>query len=175
VQTKTEAKTAKIPITFLSLPAELRNNIYRLSLIRGTFCIYTCAGRPWSTVLNLYCASQLPLSLLRVNRQVHSETAGILYGENNFAFPDPIRCTWDFRHWLEQIGPGNCRLSIEVNIFPPVSGFHNEMLAAFIECTRLLDGATDLDLILNKVNASGNCKKIAIQRVEGQWRWYGRN
>lgn len=172
-----EEPTTKSPTTFLSLPAELRNKIYRLHLIRGTFCIYSCAGRPWSTVLDLYCASQLPLGLLRASRQVHLEAASILYGENNFVFPDPIRCTTDFQRWLEQIGPDSCTLLRKVNISPPITRFHKEIFAAFVECSRLLEGAADLELPLHTpqielgsvtdhaLQEGGNCKKIVIRRI----------
>jgi hypothetical protein len=172
-----EAPNTKSATPFLTLPAELRNKIYRLALIRGTFCVYTCACRPWSTVLNLYCASQLPLGLLRASRQVHLEAASILYVENNFAFPDPIRCTRDFQGWLEQIGPDSCKLLRKVNISPPITEFQNEIFVAFVECSRLLEGAADLELPLNTPNIRsgsmadlalherGNCKKIVIRRV----------
>ena len=115
-----EVSASKRPTTFLDLPAEIRNRIYELSVIRGAFCIYTYGGRPWSTVLDLYGASHIPLGLLQANRQIHLEAISILYGENIFMFPAEYGGYWmDFLSWLRHIGPENHKLLRKVKVADP--------------------------------------------------------
>lgn len=60
---------------FLDLPAELRNEIYRLTFVaKGRFAL----SRPTNFSRSA--------AFLRTCRQVHQEASGILYGENEFFF-----------------------------------------------------------------------------------------
>jgi hypothetical protein len=60
------------PFRFLHLPAEVRNNIYRLLLCQPT------------TIQAIRPIVYLHPAVLRVNHQVHDEAEVILYGENYF-------------------------------------------------------------------------------------------
>jgi hypothetical protein len=133
---------------FLSLPAELRNRIYNLSLIRGTFCMYNCRGRPWSTVLGIYGPSEIPLGLLQVNHQTRAEAAPILYGANRFIFPDNDQCWEDLESWLEQIGARNCKTIRESMIFPPNVNSLELQRHTVTRCEKLLGATIDLTLPL---------------------------
>ena len=59
---------------FLSLPSEVRNTIYRHTLVKGKITVNP--NRP----------APQPPGLLEVNRQVRSETINIYYRENIFLF-----------------------------------------------------------------------------------------
>lgn len=87
--------------TFLTLPLEIRLQIYDLALVRR---------RDDGTVGSIYTVidigdRQVPLSpaLLGSNRQIHAEAAPALYGTNIFNFAEPI----DLEVWLTQIGSIN--------------------------------------------------------------------
>lgn len=66
------------PFPFLSLPGEIRNNIYRYALV---------SPKPYTVKL------QFPPSdtgLLRANKQIYSEASTIFYHENTFRFPQTL-------------------------------------------------------------------------------------
>ncbi|KAL9577462.1 MAG: hypothetical protein Q9212_006350 [Teloschistes hypoglaucus] len=82
------------PITLLTLPAEIRNQIYRELLVYDTIEIYY----PWDKPSHLWIEVTLPkkdafrdggffrdfLALLLVNRQMYNEALPIFLGENKF-------------------------------------------------------------------------------------------
>ncbi|KAI7539565.1 hypothetical protein KC331_g9682 [Hortaea werneckii] len=94
---------------FLDLPAELRNEIYRLTFVaKGRFAL----SRPTNFSRSA--------AFLRTCRQVHQEASGILYGENEFFFSrrsDRHGSFWQaewselgfksIRKFLKTIGPAN--------------------------------------------------------------------
>lgn len=63
---------------FLALPGEIRNQIYRLILLSFT---------PFTIKLQF---APLFTALMRVNRQIYHESAGIFYSENTFRFPQGL-------------------------------------------------------------------------------------
>ncbi len=65
--------------TFLALPGEIRNRIYRYTLI---------AARPFS--VQLQWNRPLDTALLRVNKQIFDEASSIFYAENAFRFPEAL-------------------------------------------------------------------------------------
>ncbi|KAG6991000.1 hypothetical protein G7Y79_00059g091850 [Physcia stellaris] len=102
--------------TFLSLPLEIRLQVYDLALVKrledGTVHnpITIVKRRENSTVddhIVVVCDDEqgFPPSpaLLRSNRQIHAEAASTLYGSNTFKFSDPTT----LNHWLTQIGTTN--------------------------------------------------------------------
>ncbi|KAF2173897.1 hypothetical protein M409DRAFT_48809 [Zasmidium cellare ATCC 36951] len=70
-QAKLPAK--KATKTFFNLPAELRNEIYRLALVKPNYLRTVVCGSTYKTP-----------ALLQVCRQIRNEAAGVYYGENKF-------------------------------------------------------------------------------------------
>lgn len=70
--------SSPIPRSFLSLPGELRNEIYRYALVVGR--------RPFALQMpeKMHPESYADTALLRVNKQVFRETSSIFYHENTF-------------------------------------------------------------------------------------------
>ena len=66
------------PRSFLTLPGELRNSIYRYALVVGR--------RPFALLMpeRLHPESYTDTALLRVNKQVFKETTSVFYHENTF-------------------------------------------------------------------------------------------
>ncbi|KAK5724021.1 hypothetical protein LTR17_013683 [Elasticomyces elasticus] len=79
---------------FLSLSAELRNQIYELHLtVPGAVHPSTKAPTSASKNAARYGEGKVPesaLSLLAVNRQIHDEAVGIFYNSNALVFPDTL-------------------------------------------------------------------------------------
>ena len=67
------------PCTFLALPGEIRNRIYRFALV---------TARPFA--VQLQWNRPLDTALLRVNKQIFDEASGIFYAENTFRFPEAL-------------------------------------------------------------------------------------
>ncbi|KAG9231370.1 hypothetical protein BJ875DRAFT_517407 [Amylocarpus encephaloides] len=84
-------RTSSVPISFFSLPGDIRNNIYRRVLVVGhPLFLFQDTG---STVVETF-APDRPfrwLALLYTNRQVHDEASAVLYGLNHFTFMDTTR------------------------------------------------------------------------------------
>lgn len=94
-----EAETAKTkgqPRGFLDLPAELRNRIYHLSLIKDGPVLQQTAPQK--------AEERAALAILRVNRQIRSEAFGIYYGLNRFHFCDKFDHERDIDAFLLSIG-----------------------------------------------------------------------
>lgn len=64
---------------FLALPGEIRNRIYRLTVV---------TARPFA--VQLQWNRPRDAALLRVNKQIFDEASGIFYAENTFRFPEAL-------------------------------------------------------------------------------------
>lgn len=109
----TRSQPTRPRISFLNLPREIRDSIYHLALHRSVslrpigkisyFCqLYghlrqreTCVSissppfhpaTPLAISVSKLLNPELPLELLRVNKQIHEEAAEALYGGNHFKF-----------------------------------------------------------------------------------------
>lgn len=89
-----------MPANFLSLPSELRNNIYEQLLVLEE--PVTLPTKLWLTQSQI---QELTPGLLRANKTVHLEASSILYGQNCFDFT--ICTSEDVASFLEQIGHNN--------------------------------------------------------------------
>ena len=69
--------SADIPVSFLSLPSELRNRIYALCLLHQE-CL-----DPWNDYNR---RQELTPGLFRANKTVHREASSLFYAENRFDF-----------------------------------------------------------------------------------------
>jgi hypothetical protein len=105
------------PVTFLSLPLELRDRIYGLILIVPSGMIYieeSGSGKLSSTVIGseIDLCPAPPTDLLRVSRQVYHEALPILYSQNilHFYYPTTLQT------WLHKIGPLNIALLQHLNL-----------------------------------------------------------
>ncbi|MCJ1466028.1 hypothetical protein MMC07_004647 [Pseudocyphellaria aurata] len=91
------------PFSFLALPVAIRKRILKLELQKPEMVVpyyYTgCVELPDYLVTN----SNIDISLLLVNKQLHVEAADTLYGANAFQLSDAKVALWWFRH----IGPSN--------------------------------------------------------------------
>ena len=64
---------------FLALPGEIRNRIYRCTLVTAKgYAVQLRWDRPLDT------------ALLRVNKQISNEASSIFYAENTFRFPEAL-------------------------------------------------------------------------------------
>lgn len=70
-----EQSTNKTRITFLDLPGELRNEIYKLLLVSQTAFISVHRPHSQETIAG---------NILRVNKQIYNEASSVLYGGNTF-------------------------------------------------------------------------------------------
>jgi hypothetical protein len=97
---------------FLSLPSELRNNIYRQLLVLPK--PVACPTNPW---LKQSQVRTLTPGLLRANKIVHLEASSMLYAQNRFDF---TMCTSkDIISFLEQIGHNNASYILYIYVdFP---------------------------------------------------------
>lgn len=87
---------------FLSLPSELRNNVYEQVLVLRE--PIACPTQQGLERLQLQLGS-LTLGLLRTNKAVRREASSILYAQNRFDFT--VCTSEDVTSFLEQIGPNN--------------------------------------------------------------------
>lgn len=97
---------------FLDLPAEIRNRIYVGLLIDPEPIVIGLnlrSGKLFQSGigLSLWARYRLPISLLRVNKQIHEEAANVLYGCNCFApsnvVQNPKKERSLFEHWQDKI------------------------------------------------------------------------
>lgn len=97
--------------SFLSLPAEIRLEIYEAALIMPFEIEATFRKRMDQTVL-------IPGDLLLTCKQIHSEAKDILYSQNTFHASDKTVDT-DGIEWLSRIGPRNAQhirfLTLSIN------------------------------------------------------------
>ncbi|KAK4612240.1 hypothetical protein CLAFUW4_12887 [Fulvia fulva] len=77
------ADSNSTPTTFLSLPPELRNEIYKLAIdYDDEICVTGKSER------DLHATNARGAAVLRSCRQVHDELVAILYGSNTFVFTE---------------------------------------------------------------------------------------
>ncbi|KAH7123873.1 hypothetical protein B0J11DRAFT_568798 [Dendryphion nanum] len=89
-----------MPITFLSLPSEVRNDIYGRLLLRQQYI--AC---PTQSVFRRFQPRELTPGLLRVNKMIHGEASSLLYAQNHFNL---TMCTSeDVTSFFKQIGYKN--------------------------------------------------------------------
>lgn len=106
-------------VTLLSLPPEIRNQIYRRVLIYNSQVGHFLRPRTenaQSGALRSSSTRNAP-SILRICRQIYREASPILYSETTFtfSFSDP-------KHdliWLDQIGPVSVQLLKRLHILVP--------------------------------------------------------
>lgn len=93
---------------FLSLPGELRNNIYEQLLVLQKPIVPPTPPRSWHSPLRALHPKlhpELYLELLLANKTVHREASSLLYAQNHF---DLTKCTpSDVASFLDQIGRHN--------------------------------------------------------------------
>jgi hypothetical protein len=110
-----------MPTSFLDLPGEIRNKIYKYALVSPTGLVFPLInGRLRSSEYSLYATvdrdskdaapqlymndDTLAVSLHRTCRQIYQETAGLLWS-NTFYFIDPERASFH----LKAMGQGPSR------------------------------------------------------------------
>ncbi|KAK4502305.1 hypothetical protein PRZ48_005730 [Zasmidium cellare] len=106
--------TSAKSVTFLDLPGEIRNRIYRLALVFDEpFELVPKAGgskrapgRALVACKKQFAKSLGPRKVLRVNKQVNKEASDIFYGENRFCFTAVVG--WQvLRGFMATIGKDN--------------------------------------------------------------------
>lgn len=94
---------SRVPPTLLNIPHEIREKI-----------LIELLWRPWRVIPCYNCGSvavpdfmavepDIDISLLLVNKQLHAESARVLYGLNHFRFLSPQLALW----WFQRIGDIN--------------------------------------------------------------------
>lgn len=83
----------KAATTFLDLPAELRNQVYKLTLISSG----KITSNPMTGHYRRGEPNRFTPGLLAVSRQVHLECAPVFYGGNTWYVPEEDRPTWPMR------------------------------------------------------------------------------
>ncbi|KAF2252374.1 hypothetical protein BU26DRAFT_517013 [Trematosphaeria pertusa] len=105
-----------MPTNFLSLPSEVRNDIYEQLLVLQT--PVACPTHPW---LGRSQVRVLTPGLLLANKAVHSEASSLLYAQNRFDF---TLCTPEHvASFLEQIGRNNADYIRHIRIDFPDFGY----------------------------------------------------
>ncbi|KAK8055757.1 hypothetical protein PG993_000984 [Apiospora rasikravindrae] len=106
---------AKKPLGWFDMPGEIRNMIYQDLFTRPDPFEVVGTGLIGSRLLlRARGGKGLSVSLLRTNKRLYAEAAGILYGGNTFSFLCPIEQLGSF---FETINKANARLMTRV-IFP---------------------------------------------------------
>ena len=80
---------------FLGLPLEVRDQIYKLSLIVGVEIVAHPDYFEKPTVFGEGEVSRPAVALLRVNKQIYEEAAAVFYGKNNWRIPNVSRPSVD--------------------------------------------------------------------------------
>lgn len=102
-----------MPTNFLSLPSELRNNIYEQLLVLQE--PIACPTQPWSRQPQLQA---LTPGLLRTNKTVQLEASSIFYAQNRFDFTECA--AEDITSFLGQIGRINANYILYIYIDFPI-------------------------------------------------------
>ena len=110
-----------MPTTFLSLPSELRNYIYEVLLVDES---RVCVGGKHHR--NIHKNGLTP-GLLATNREVHRETASMLYARNHFDF---VSCSHsELVTFFEEIGEFNANHIQRVFLgFPRLNTIKGELV-----------------------------------------------
>lgn len=134
-------------MSFFTLPSELRNVVYRLTL-RHSRPLNTSksdrqVAKPWEVTIGLLYAS----------KTVHEEASSVFYGQNCFDFTE--QSPFDLQLWLEQIGARNAgyirHIYLELPRFSPMR--HGEVAVA----------DTDTDLL---AAIRGSCPDVETLTIE---------
>ncbi|KAK5009942.1 hypothetical protein BJ546DRAFT_1129308 [Cryomyces antarcticus] len=107
------AVAKKARFSFLKLPPELRNRIYKLVLIRR-----------WPIIADVWFMVVHPPALTQVCQQLRRETLPIFYGANKF-IGDVIGDQTSLLLWFRGIGHENCRLIRQLQILVGPDLDHN--------------------------------------------------
>jgi hypothetical protein len=75
-------------VTFLDLPAELRNVIYEANLVQPKVICLTVRRKRLRFILDSVRGESYPVALIRTCKQIAVEAAPIFYGQNHFVFTD---------------------------------------------------------------------------------------
>lgn len=121
----------KQTISFLVLPAEIRNVVYHDVLVSRLDGERT--GRARHVMIHLIPKSQrtqMGAGLLRTCRQIHEEANSILYSENTFQ----VRESEDMLRFIDAIGPSNFAYIKSVHIWVP----YHSRLNAWLQLLRIL-------------------------------------
>ncbi|RAL05364.1 uncharacterized protein BO80DRAFT_135796 [Aspergillus ibericus CBS 121593] len=136
------------PFPFLSLPPELRIQIYDLLLSRTT--PNTIPSTPLSPKSPTHTHTQIHPAILLTNKQIHTESLPILYTHNHFTASTPDHLS----HFITQIGPHNIQLLRSLSLFIPWRG--SEVWPWVILLTYLSQKATGLRWL--EVGWGANCE-----------------
>ena len=109
VQANVSSQT--VQSSFLRLPAELRNHIYQMVLVKSDLIDTTCS----STFYKMQALVAQP-ALTKVCRQIRAETLPIFYGANVFLVAKRYNCIMDWNigsppmdAWFQAVGRTSCR------------------------------------------------------------------
>ena len=105
-----------MPTNFLSLPRELRDQIYELVLVEdpklGSLPYYP---HPFFQMLTL--------GLLRANKTIHVEASSVFYSQNEFDLTKVARNPKDLASFLGQIGQNNAAHIQHIRVEFPIVNF----------------------------------------------------
>jgi hypothetical protein len=154
--------TSAMPISFLSLPPEIRNEIYKYIVVqREPIICYT-----WSSSWELLYPLELQAKILRANKTIHHEASFLLYSQNSFRIIQLRRFELgtsegpSFAAFLKRIGPENASYLQHIVIsFPRFNLYCGDGLGVNIRdddarvFNQLRQGCTSLKVIqLNMTN-----------------------
>ncbi|KAI5361152.1 hypothetical protein Slin15195_G122650 [Septoria linicola] len=167
--------------TFLHLPAELRNEIYTLSLVHHRRLVLEWRGRDIRrelaernalprlkrrdhVVLSNYRNPHLAIGFLLASRQISLESAPVFYGCNEFE-PDSISVA---HAWTQQIGESVCYLrkvylwsfhDSVCSIYP--SPEHLKMFSSWLKMMRRAEDLDSITLRLDGKSTDHTAKRLA--------------
>jgi hypothetical protein len=123
---------ANMPTNLLSLPSEIRNNIYEQLLVLQE---PVDPFNPWFRLTNL---GALTPGLLLVNKAIHRETSSLLYAQNQFDF---TQCTSEsVTKFLDQIGRNNANYIRHIYIdFPEFNHLDMNNITLEDDSARILE------------------------------------
>jgi hypothetical protein len=133
-----------VPTNFLSLPRELRNQIY----------VYVLVDEDYINLGTLYYPRPLSPQLLRTNKTIHNEATEVLYSLNRFDFAmyDPNLLSL----FLDKIGPNNLNYIRHIRIdFPTFQYLDPGDVTLTDESVRILEKLKD---------CCGNLKTLTTSR-----------
>ena len=101
----------KRKISFLDLPPELRNNVYR-------YCLVSPRRLQVYKRLGPACSNRTTLTpqLLVCCRQIRDEATAILYGENTICLPEGLATAGYAAEFVKQIGRDNAELVLHLEL-----------------------------------------------------------
>jgi hypothetical protein len=168
-------------ITFLSLPLEIRNLIYKIVLVVPDGRAVCIDNHKWGKrimatqtpmITGDFTAPSLPRGhgLLRVRKQVYREAIPTLYSQNTFHSYNPT----NFQEWLQKIGPINITHIQCLSVF--VDAYDTGFIADFNRQLDTIDIKNDgyYELLANLASrATGMCEMSIYFDCEGMHRGGG--